>query len=103
MSVPKWHTVNVIVFWRPGFSRLDLSLNSFLLSFHSCDIVLSLVIHPLSLIIDPSLIHITMASKSETRELIGTIPLRHVNQSVASSLAACYKLNVSCMENIVVL
>lgn len=103
MPVHKWHTVNVTVFWRPSFSRLDLSLNSFLLSSHSCDIVLSLVIHPLSLIIHPSLIHISVAGKNKTRELIGVTPLRHLNQSVAFRLAACHKLNASCMENIMVL
>jgi len=43
-----------------------------------------------------------MAGKREARELIGMTPLRHLNQSVACRLAACHKLNVSCMENIIV-
>lgn len=94
----EWHSVNfsLSVDW-------ILLFNSFLLSSHFCDIGLSLVIHPLSLIIHPSLIDISMTSKSETEELIGMTPLRHLNQSVASRLATCHNLNVSCMEDIIVL
>lgn len=92
----EWHTVN----FTESFSRLDPLTP---LSSHSCDIVLSLVIHSLSLIIHPSLIHISMTTKSETRELIGMAPLRHLNQSVASRLATCHNFNVSCMEDIIVL
>lgn len=94
LDLPEWGRWggNMWLLWvaRSGFYCLSvdwiLLFNSFLLSFHFCDIVLSLVIHPPSLIIHPSLIHISMTSKSETGELIGMTPLRHFNQPVASRL-----------------